>query len=92
MRIADIICRTNPQLVKEEKLPQIKRVKPEAGSSSGGSDIVHLVGDDLPKDVYQFDNSRSRTVLGLVYRDLETSIRDSVSSILERSPPISNSA
>lgn len=38
--------------------------------------------DDLPADVYQFDNSRSRTILGLQYRDLETSIRDTVDSIL----------
>lgn len=93
-RIADIVCRFHPQLVKEGRVRRVERVikKPIASgneSSTGGSDImdVELVGDDLPTDVYQFDNSRSRTLLGLVYRDLETTIRDTVSSMLERLPP-----
>lgn len=39
--------------------------------------------DDLPADVYQFDNTRSREVLGLEYVDLQTSVADTVDSILE---------
>jgi nucleoside-diphosphate-sugar epimerase len=39
--------------------------------------------DDLPDDVYQFDNSRSREVLGLEYTGFEESIADTVQSILE---------
>ncbi|KAK2609385.1 hypothetical protein N8I77_002882 [Diaporthe amygdali] len=39
--------------------------------------------DDFPSDVYGFDNSRSREVLGLEYRTLENSVKDTVESILE---------
>lgn len=39
--------------------------------------------DDLPADVYGFDNTRSREVLGLEYLDLEKSVADTVDSILE---------
>lgn len=39
--------------------------------------------DDLPGDVYGFDNARSREVLGLEYKDLRTSVADTVDSILE---------
>lgn len=39
--------------------------------------------DDLPDDVYQFDNGRSREVLGLDYRSLEVSVKDTVDSILD---------
>lgn len=38
--------------------------------------------DDLPGDVYRFDNRRSREVLGLEYRSLRVSVRDTVDSIL----------
>lgn len=39
--------------------------------------------DDLPADVYQFDNRRSRDVLGLAqYRSLEDSVLDTVDSLL----------
>ncbi|KAI3400410.1 hypothetical protein diail_3427 [Diaporthe ilicicola] len=38
---------------------------------------------DFPADVYGFDNSRSREVLGLEYRGLEDSVADTVGSILE---------
>jgi nucleoside-diphosphate-sugar epimerase len=37
--------------------------------------------DDLPKDVYGFDNSRSTQILGLKYMSLEESVRDTVQSI-----------
>ncbi|KAI1260391.1 ketoreductase [Xylariaceae sp. FL1019] len=40
--------------------------------------------DDLPHDVYHFDNSRSRQVLGLKYTDLERSVSDTVRSIRTR--------
>jgi nucleoside-diphosphate-sugar epimerase len=38
--------------------------------------------DDLPDDVYQFDNTKSKEVLGLKYTDLKRSVIDTVSSIL----------
>lgn len=94
MRIAEIVRRTHPQLTQQGKLPEVV-VKKEAdataaadGSGGGGgrSGAIVIVGDDLPEDVYQFDNSRSKDILGLEYKDLETSIRDTVSSILERLP------
>lgn len=44
---------------------------------------VCVDADDLPADVYGFDNARSREVLGLEYRDLRTSVVDTVDSILE---------
>ena len=40
--------------------------------------------DDMPPDVYQFDNSRSRDMLGITtYRSLEESVMDTVNSVLE---------
>ena len=39
--------------------------------------------DDLPDDVYGFDNRRSRDVLGLEYRGLEESVADTAASILD---------
>jgi len=39
--------------------------------------------DDMPPDVYQFDNGRSRRLLGLNYISLEKSVLDTVKSILE---------
>ncbi|KAK7754605.1 methylglyoxal reductase (NADPH-dependent) gre2 [Diatrype stigma] len=41
------------------------------------------VEDDFPDDVYGFDNSKSRQVLGLEYRGLEESVVDTVESILK---------
>jgi nucleoside-diphosphate-sugar epimerase len=38
--------------------------------------------DDLPENVYGFDVSRSKEVLGLKYRSLEESVKDTVRSIL----------
>jgi len=40
------------------------------------------VPDDFPQDVYQFDNSKSREVLGVEYRGLSQSVVDTVASIL----------
>ncbi|KAI0599536.1 hypothetical protein F4775DRAFT_114808 [Biscogniauxia sp. FL1348] len=39
--------------------------------------------DDFPDDVYQFNNSKSRELLGLEYTALETSIVDTVQSIID---------
>ncbi len=38
--------------------------------------------DDFPAEIYGFDNSRSRKILGLHYTDLATSVADTVGSIL----------
>ncbi|KAI1327055.1 ketoreductase [Xylariaceae sp. FL0255] len=46
--------------------------------------------DDLPVDVYGFDNSRSRNVLGLEYTSLEQSVVDTVQSILALFPEVYN--
>ncbi|KAI1343530.1 ketoreductase [Xylariaceae sp. FL0016] len=42
--------------------------------------------DDVPDDVYQFDNGKSRRVLGLEYTSLEKSVVDTVQSILDATP------
>lgn len=39
--------------------------------------------DDFPGDVYQFDNAKSREMLGLQYTSLEKSVTDTVQSILD---------
>lgn len=39
--------------------------------------------DDLPDDVYQFNNSKSKQLLGVEYHSLEKSVVDTVQSILE---------
>lgn len=39
--------------------------------------------DDFPADVYQFDNNKSKQMLGIEYTSLEKSVVDTVSSILE---------
>jgi nucleoside-diphosphate-sugar epimerase len=50
---------------------------PELGEQLPPADAA----DDLPKDVYGIDNSRSTQVLGLKYTSLEESVRDTVRSI-----------
>ncbi|KAI0376941.1 ketoreductase [Hypomontagnella monticulosa] len=42
--------------------------------------------DDMPDDVYGFDNTKSKKVLGLEYTSLDKSIKDTVQSILDLSP------
>ncbi|KAI1778774.1 ketoreductase [Hypoxylon cercidicola] len=39
--------------------------------------------DDLPADVYGFDASKSKTILGLEYTGFEKSVKDTVQSILD---------
>ncbi|KAI1102454.1 NAD(P)-binding protein [Jackrogersella minutella] len=41
--------------------------------------------DDFPDDVYRFDNSKSKTMLGMEYIGFDKSIEDTVQSILDRS-------
>ncbi|RYP20766.1 hypothetical protein DL765_002599 [Monosporascus sp. GIB2] len=55
-----------------KKFPQLTANLPPAESD-----------DDLPGDVYGFDNTKSREVLGLKYRGLEDSVVDTVDSILK---------
>jgi nucleoside-diphosphate-sugar epimerase len=40
--------------------------------------------DDFPPKIYGFDNSKSRKVLGMTYRDLKTSVDDTVTSMLQK--------
>ncbi|GAP86643.1 putative ketoreductase [Rosellinia necatrix] len=44
--------------------------------------------DDLPGDVYHFNNTKSREILGVEYTTLEKSVVETVESILERFPDI----
>jgi nucleoside-diphosphate-sugar epimerase len=39
--------------------------------------------NDMPADVYGFDNTKSRTMLGLSYRDLKCCISDTVESLIK---------
>jgi nucleoside-diphosphate-sugar epimerase len=39
--------------------------------------------DDTPADVYGYDNKRTIEILGLKYRPLEDSVKDTVNSLLE---------
>ncbi|GKZ31513.1 putative PKS/NRPS-like protein biosynthetic cluster [Aspergillus brasiliensis] len=39
--------------------------------------------DDLPEGIYGFDNSKSRRMLGMTFRDLNTCVGDAVASMLE---------
>lgn len=63
----------------------VMRTHPQLAQQGQLPDVT-AAEDDLPADVYRFDNARSRTVLGLEYRDFDTCIRDTVDSILERLP------
>lgn len=49
---------------------------------AAGLPPAEAADDDLPADVYGFDNSRSRQVLGLEYTSLEDSVVDTVASML----------
>lgn len=68
------------------RLAQIVRGRvAEAQAMQGLAERIPAAGDtpdDLPADVYGFDNRRSREVLGLTYRSLEESVLDTVGSIL----------
>ncbi|KIV89460.1 hypothetical protein PV10_06859 [Exophiala mesophila] len=44
------------------------------------------ISGDRPKDVYGFDNSRSKELLGIKYRSLEESVVDTVNSLLAFNP------
>ncbi|EFX02085.1 ketoreductase [Grosmannia clavigera kw1407] len=71
-RLAHIVREMVAEAEKESALsPLVKRIPPLADTP-----------DDLPADVYRFNNRRSREVLGLTYRSLEESVMDTVYSIL----------
>ncbi|TPX12421.1 uncharacterized protein E0L32_006833 [Thyridium curvatum] len=54
-----------------ESHPELKEMLPPDDSA-----------DDLPDDVYQFDNTKSRKILGLEYKGLKESVVPTVESIL----------
>ncbi|KAI5860984.1 NAD(P)-binding protein [Durotheca rogersii] len=58
----------------------VGRCRPDLAAHLPSGDAAR---DDLPDNVYAFDNGKSRRVLGLEYTGLEKSIRDTVQSILE---------
>ncbi|ORY62500.1 uncharacterized protein BCR38DRAFT_486769 [Pseudomassariella vexata] len=70
-RIVDII---------REKFPELGDRLPGGGEGLGSEDLK----DDFPEDVYGFDNSKSRRMLGLKYRGLERVVVDTVQSMLNR--------
>ncbi|OAP59771.1 hypothetical protein AYL99_04773 [Fonsecaea erecta] len=47
------------------------------------SKLPDKIESDMPQDIYQYDNSRSKEVLGLKYRSLEESVVDTVKSLLQ---------
>jgi nucleoside-diphosphate-sugar epimerase len=57
----------------------IRESYPELGDKLPPKDTP----DDFPKDTYKYDNSKSIKVLGLTYRTLKESIKDTVESIKE---------
>lgn len=63
---------TNKDVVDiiRDAYPEIKDRLPEATS-------------DLPEDVYGYDNSKSRQVLGLEYRSLKEAVVDTAKSLLD---------
>lgn len=48
------------------------------------SGLPENLEDDLPKDVYGFDNTRVKTVLNVEFRSLKDSVVDTVASLLKR--------
>lgn len=48
--------------------------------------------EDMPADVYGYDNTKSRKILGIAYRGLETCIEDSVRSMMEPGLPAGGAA
>jgi nucleoside-diphosphate-sugar epimerase len=55
----------------------IKETHPELASRLPENPI-----DDFPDDVYGYDNSRARNILGIEFRSLRESIGDTVTSLL----------
>ncbi|GLA02370.1 putative PKS/NRPS-like protein biosynthetic cluster [Aspergillus niger] len=58
----------------------IRATHPELADRLPPSDVP----DDLPEGIYGFDNSKSRKVLGMTFRDLNTCVGDAVTSMLEQ--------
>lgn len=65
---------TNKRVVDviREKFPQLDDKLPSKKDSE----------DDLPEDIYGFDNKRSVEVLGIKYRSLEETVVDTAESLL----------
>ncbi|KKY26739.1 putative nad dependent epimerase [Phaeomoniella chlamydospora] len=58
--------------IVRREFPDLKDKVPEGNVASG-----------LGQDVYKVDNGKSKTILGIEYRDLETCVNDTVKSLLE---------
>jgi nucleoside-diphosphate-sugar epimerase len=56
----------------------IRESHPELESKLPSKDVL----DDMPPDVYGYDNTKSIKILGLTYRTLEESVNDTVKSLL----------
>ena len=57
----------------------VRRRHPELADRLPPADV----SDDFPADHWRFDNTKSMRLLGITYTDLETSVEDTVRSILE---------
>ncbi|RAH54462.1 NAD dependent epimerase/dehydratase [Aspergillus piperis CBS 112811] len=58
----------------------IRATHPELAHKLPPSDMP----DDLPQPIFGFDNSKSRRMLGMTFRDLNTCVGDAVTSMMER--------
>jgi nucleoside-diphosphate-sugar epimerase len=56
-----------------ESFPQYNDVLPPVDSA-----------DDFPENIYGIDASKSKTVLGIQYRDLKTCVKDTVEAMIPR--------
>jgi len=65
----------------------VRRRFPELASRLPTGDDAQVV-DDLPEDVYGFDNTRSKELLQIKYKSLEESVVATVQSILHLFPDI----
>lgn len=57
----------------------IRATHPELAYQLPPSDMP----DDLPQPIFGFDNSKSRRILGMTFRDLNTCVGDAVTSMME---------
>jgi nucleoside-diphosphate-sugar epimerase len=57
----------------------IRESHPELASKLPPEDAA----DDMPADVYGYDNRKSREVLGMTYRDLKACVDDAVESMMD---------
>lgn len=57
----------------------IRETHPKLESKLPAADAA----DDFPSSIYEFDNSRSRDILGIKFRPFKETISDTVDSLLE---------